>query len=324
MAAVATLAGITRVGLGTWAFGGTRWGGQSDRDSIRTIRRAAAAGIGWLDTAGIYGLGHAERVVGRALAGAGQRPLVFTKGGLVWSGDRARRVGDPRTLKRQCEQSLRRLGVEALDLYQLHWPPEDGTPVEEAWGAMDDLVAAGKARRIGVSNFGVDLLERCEAVRHVDAVQVRLSLLERDAAADVIPWARAHGSALIAYQPLAGGLLSGSFSRERRLRGDDWRLRAPAFREPALGAALETVERLRPIAARAGCSVAALAVAWVLAQEGVTGAAVGARSPNQLEVWAGAERVHLDEVAHAVASSSAMRASRRRSSRRRSARASAC
>jgi aryl-alcohol dehydrogenase-like predicted oxidoreductase len=188
------------------------------------------------------------------------------------------------------------LGVERLDLYQIHWPdPDGGTPLEESWSAMAQLVDEGKVRWIGVSNFDVDQLERCEAIRHVDSVQPQLSMVQRGTLRDVIPWAAAHQSGLIVYSPMASGLLSGTFDRERmeNLPSDDMRLRRPEFAEPWLSKNLALVERLRAIAQEHGCPVAELAIAWTLAQDGVTGAIVGARRPGQLDAWIGAGHLQL-------------------------------
>ena len=314
MIATATLgrsgAALTRLGLGTWAIGGPwrfGWGPVDDAESIAAIRRAIEEGVNWVDTAAVYGLGHAEEIVGRALQGytTGGEVFVCTKCGRKTDADGAP-YGDlrPQSIIDECEASLRRLGVERIDLYQIHWPDIDsGTPLEESWSAMAKLVDDGKVRWVGVSNFGVDLLDRCEAIRHVDSVQPPLSMLQRSALGDVIPWAAAHGTGVIVYSPMASGLLSGAFDRGRleRLASDDMRLRRAEFTEPALSANLALVERLRAIADELGCAVAELAIAWTLAQEGVTGAIVGARRPDQLDGWIGAAGLDLsDELLHTI------------------------
>ena len=314
MIATATLgrsgAAFTRLGLGTWAIGGPwrfGWGPVDDTESIAAIRRAIEEGINWVDTAAVYGIGHAEEMVGRALQGytTGGEVFVCTKCGRKTDADGAP-YGDlrPQSIIDECEASLRRLGVERIDLYQIHWPDIDsGTPLEESWSAMAKLVDEGKVRWAGVSNFGVDLLDRCEAIRHVDSVQPPLSMLQRSALGDVIPWAAAHGTGVIVYSPMASGLLSGTFDRGRleRLASDDMRLRRPEFTEPALSANLALVERLRAIADELDCAVAELAIAWTLAQEGVTGAIVGARRPDQLDGWIGAAGLDLsDELLHTI------------------------
>jgi aryl-alcohol dehydrogenase-like predicted oxidoreductase len=252
-----------------------------------------------VDTAAVYGLGHAEEIVGRALKGyaTGGEVFVCTKCGRKTRPD-GTPYGDlhPQSIRAECEASLRRLGVERLDLYQIHWPdPGGATPLEESWSAMAQLVDEGKVRWIGVSNFDVDQLERCEAIRHVDSLQPPLSMVQRRALRDVIPWAAAHETGVIVYSPMASGLLSGSFDRDRleNLPSDDMRLGRREFVEPWLARNLALVERLRAIAAELGCAVAELAIAWTLAQEGVTGAIVGARRPAQLDAWIGAGRLEL-------------------------------
>jgi aryl-alcohol dehydrogenase-like predicted oxidoreductase len=295
-------AALTRLGLGTWAIGGPwrfGWGAVDDDESIAAIRRAVGEGINWIDTAAVYGLGHSEEIVGRALKGYAPDHEVFvcTKCGRKTRPD-GTPYGDlrPQSIRAECEASLRRLGVERIDLYQIHWPdPDGGTPLEESWSAMAQLVDEGKARLIGVSNFDVDQLERCEAIRHVDSLQPQLSMIQRGALGDVIPWAAAHQTGVIVYSPMASGLLSGGFDRARlqSLPSDDMRLRRPEFGEPWLSRNLALVERLRAIAERLGCAVAELAIAWALAQDGVTGAIVGARRPGQIDGWIGAGRLEL-------------------------------
>ena len=296
---------ITRLGLGAWAIGGGEWdfgwGPQDDQDSVDTIKRGAESGLTWVDTAAAYGLGHGEEVVGRAVRELpeDERPWVFTKNGMHWEqGDRSvQRLWDPALLRRQAEDSLKRLGVERIDLLQIHWPGTDDASAEDAWGAMTELADEGKARWIGVSNFGVDLLERCEAIRHVDSVQPPLSLIDRRAAGDVIPWAAEHGTGVIVYSPMHSGLLSGRFSRERveQLDDSDHRKKRPEFNDPELSRNLELADRLAGVADRIGCSLAELSIAWTLAVPGVTGAIVGARQPDQIGGWIGADDVSLDD-----------------------------
>ena len=295
---------ITRLGLGAWAIGGGGWQGgwgpQNDDASIAAIHHAVERGINWIDTAPAYGLGHAEEVVGRAIAALpdDERPFVFTKCGLVWEPG-ATTVSNslaPASIRRECEDSLRRLGVETLDLFQAHWPTWDGTPVEESWSTMADLVTEGKVRHIGVSNFDVELLARCQAVRQVDTYQPQLNLLVRAEAKAAIPWCAAHGVGVIVYSPMRSGLLTGTFSagRVRSLPDDDWRSIDADFTE-RLAANLAFVERLRPIAARHDCSLAELAIAWAVAWPAVDGAIVGARHPAQIDGWIGAGDVRLSE-----------------------------
>ncbi|MFN2568607.1 MAG: aldo/keto reductase [Candidatus Dormibacteria bacterium] len=296
---------ITRLGIGAWAMGGADWQGgwghQDDRDSVAAIHHALDLGVSWIDTAAAYGLGHAETVVGRAIAGMepDSRPLVFTKCGLVWDegSTTVRNVLAPSSIRRECSDSLSRLGVDCIDLLQIHWPSHDGTPIEESWATMAELVDAGVVRHIGVSNFDVDLLERCEAVRHVDTVQPHLNLIAREAATSVLPWARRHQSGVIGYSPMRSGLLSGRFSHHRMssLEDGDWRRADADFQEPRLSRNLALVDGLRPLAEQLGCSLPELAIAWTLAIPGVSGAIVGARRPEQVDGWIGAATVELTQ-----------------------------
>jgi aryl-alcohol dehydrogenase-like predicted oxidoreductase len=286
---------LTTVGFGAWAIGGGDWrfgwGPQDDDESIAAVRDAVERGINWVDTAAVYGLGHSEEIVRRALDGlpAADRPFVFTKCGLVWDPDdrmaEARRIMAPETLPGQVDASLARLGVDRIDLYQVHWPPDDGTPVEEYWGVLAELKAAGKLGALGLSNHRVDQLERAERVAHVDAIQPPFSLVTRDWAPE-LAWADAHGTGAIVYSPMQSGLLTGAFSAERvaGLADDDWRKRSSDF-TTGLPAILELVEALRPIAECHGVPLASVAVAWAVAWPGVTGAIVGARRPSQVDGW---------------------------------------
>lgn len=308
---------ITRVGLGAWAIGGGGWafgwGPQDDAASLATMRRAVALGIDWIDTAAVYGLGHSEQIVGRFLRElpAGDRPYVFTKCGLAW--DETNRMGEirrdlrPASIRRECEASLRRLGVDRIDLYQFHWPDDTGTPVEESWGEMAALVEEGKVRWAGVSNFDVALLDRCEAVRHVDSLQPPFSAISRRVAAAELPWCDRHGTGVIAYSPMKSGILTEKWTAEQvdRLGADDWRRRAPEFQPPNIGRNLALRDALRPVAGRHGTTVAAVAIAWTLAWRSVTGAIAGARSPEQIDAWIGAAGLtltgeDLDEIARAI------------------------
>lgn len=308
---------LTTVGFGAWAVGGAdwafTWGPQDDEASLAAMRRAVDLGVNWIDTAAVYGLGHSEEVIGRFLKALPpvERPYVFTKCGLIWDERErrtpARRLLAPESIRRECEASLRRLGVERLDLYQFHWPDESGVPVEESWGEMARLVDAGKVRLIGVSNFDVPLLERCEAIRHVDSLQPPFSLIVRQAAARQIPWCAEHGTGVICYSPMQAGLLTDRFTRGRIdvMAPDDWRRRSPQFTEPHLTANLALRDRLRSVATRHGSTTSAVAIAWTLAWPGVTGAIVGARSAEQVDGWIGAAdlvltRADLEEIARAI------------------------
>ena len=308
---------ITTVGFGAWAAGGGAWaygwGPQDDALSIAAIRHAVDLGVSWVDTAAAYGLGHSEQVVGDALRGivASARPFVFTKGGVI--SDPARPYDEPvftlrpESIRNEVEASLRRLGVEQIDLYQLHWPDRAGVPVEESWGEVSRLADAGKIGAAGVSNFEVDLLERIEPIRHVDSIQPPFSMILRDAAVAIIPWAAAHGTGVIVYSPMQSGILTDTFSSERvsNLAPADWRRMAVPFQEPALSRNLALRDALRPIAKRHRTTVGSVAVAWVLAWPGVSGAIVGARSPGQVDGWIDAGHLtlaeqELDEIGHAI------------------------
>jgi aryl-alcohol dehydrogenase-like predicted oxidoreductase len=308
---------ITTLGFGSWAIGGGGWsfgwGPQDDAASIAAMQHAVELGIKWIDTAAVYGLGHSEEVVGRLLRSlpASERPLVFTKCGLAW--DETNRMSEPRrtlkpeSIRVECEASLRRLGVERIDLYQFHWPDESGTPVEESWEEMARLVKEGKVRLAGVSNFDVGLLERCEAIRHIDSLQPPFSLIRREAAAREIPWCAAHGTGVIGYSPMQSGLLTDGFDAGRiaSMAEDDWRRRAEEFQQPNLSRNLALRDALRPVARRHHTAVATVAIAWTLAWPGVTGAIVGARSPQQVDGWIGAASLKLTaadlaEIARAI------------------------
>jgi aryl-alcohol dehydrogenase-like predicted oxidoreductase len=312
---------LSRVGFGAWAIGGPwrfGWGDVDDDDSVAAIRHAVELGINWVDTAAVYGLGHSEEVVGRALAPyrVGEDVFVFTKCGRRWHGRPEGVIENdlrPASIREECEDSLRRLGVERIDLYQFHWPDwMTGTALEDSWETMAELVDEGKVRWIGVANFDVEQLALCEAIRHVDSVQPPLSLLSRGARETVLPWAAEHGTGVIVYSPMASGLLTGAFDRDRiaQLDADDWRRESPAFREPALERNLDLVEKLRAVAAQLGTTIPELAVAWTLAQVGVTGAIVGARLPRHVDGWVGAPDLELSvdalsRISDAIAASGA-------------------
>ena len=297
---------LSTVGFGAWAIGGPwkfGWGPVDDDESAAAIRHAVEQGVNWIDTAAAYGLGHSEEIVARALEPyrAGEDVYVFTKCGRSWYGRPEGVIENdlrPESIRHECEQSLRRLGVERIDLFQFHWPDwTTGTALEESWGTAVELVAEGKVRWLGVCNFDVEQLERCEAIRHVDSVQPQLSMLARGARHTVIRWAAEHGAGVIVYSPMASGMLTGAFDRERieGLDPQDWRRQSPIFQEPLLTRNLALVDRLRPIAARLGVGVPALAVAWTLAQPGVTAAIVGARLPRHVDGWTPAAELELGE-----------------------------
>jgi aryl-alcohol dehydrogenase-like predicted oxidoreductase len=295
---------ITPIGFGAWAIGGGNWefgwGPQDDEQSIAAIRRALDLGINWIDTAAVYGLGHSEEVVARALKGIANRPYVFTKCSMVWNERREVSNSLRRdSLRRELEASLRRLQTETIDLYQIHWPEPD-PEIEEGWSTLAEFKREGKVRHIGVSNFSVEQMRRAEAIAPVETLQPQYSLMARDVEVEILPYARAHSIGVIVYSPMSSGLLTGAMTRERiaNLPPDDWRKRDPEFQEPSLTRNLELVERLRQVGARHGRSPGEVAIAWTLRNPAVSGAIVGGRSAAQVEGVVGAADFRLtdDEV----------------------------
>jgi aryl-alcohol dehydrogenase-like predicted oxidoreductase len=294
---------LSVLGLGTWAMGGPDWpygwGPQSEGDSVASIHRAVALGINWIDTAPVYGLGYAEEVVSRALNGLpfSDRPLVFTKCGLVWKGKNVRLRLGSKSIRREAEASLRRLGVEAIDLYQIHWPNSD--TIVEAWRTLVELRREGKVRHIGVSNFDRSQLERLLSIAPVESVQPPYSLARREIERDVLPYCLEQKIGVIVYSPLESGLLSGRMTRERieSLPHSDWRKRrGEEFQEPKLTRNLALAERIRDAAVRRAISPAALAVAWTLRHPAVTGAIVGARRPEQVDEVVKAAEIDVTDI----------------------------
>lgn len=283
---------ITPAGFGAWAIGGSgwafAWGAQNDDDSIAAIHRTLELGVNWIDTAAIYGLGHSEQVVARALKGwSGEKPYVFTKCGLRWdeSGNE-HKILNAASVREEVEGSLRRLAIEVIDLYQIHWPPEPDSPMlEEAWSTMADLKREGKVRWIGVSNFDVKQMRRAKALAPITSLQPPYSLINRSVEEDILPYCLREGIGVIVYSPMASGLLTGAMTRERaaKLPKDDWRRSDAEFNEPRLSRNLELVEKLREIAKRHSRSPGEVAIAWTLRNPAVTGAIVGARSARQAE-----------------------------------------
>ena len=299
---------ITAIGFGAWAIGGGDWqfgwGEQDDAQSIAAIRKALDLGMNWIDTAAVYGFGHSEEVVAKALDGISDRPYVFTKCGLVPSGknDGAPTENISRaSIVAECEASLRRLRVETIDLYQIHWPTDDIADIDEAWATMDELKRSGKVRNIGVSNFSVAEMERAEAVAPIGSLQPPYSLVKRRIEGDVLEHCRAHEIGVIAYAPMQSGLLSGTMTKERAaaLPANDWRSKNPEFTEPKLAKNLAIVERLRMVGERHGRSPGEVAIAWTLRDPVVTGAIVGGRSPEQVAgvIGAAAFRLTPEEIA---------------------------
>ena len=290
---------ITPIGFGAWAIGGGgwefAWGAQDDSDSVAAIHEALDTGINWIDTAAVYGTGHSEEVVARALEGMNNRPYVFTKCSMVWN--ERREIGhslNAESIRRECEASLRRLRVESIDLYQIHWPDPD-EDIEEGWATLAALKQEGKVRHIGVSNFNVAQMKRAQAVAPITSLQPRYSLLHREIEGEILPFCAREDVGVLAYSPMASGLLTGAMTRERiaGLPADDWRKRHPDFQEPQLHRNLMLVRLLRAVGRLHGRTPAEVAVAWVLRNPAVTGAIVGARRPVQVRGVAGAAEYRL-------------------------------
>ena len=296
---------ITPIGFGAWAVGGRwqfGWGEQRDDNSIAAIHRALELGINWIDTAAVYGLGHSEEVVAKALRDwAGKRPYVFTKCGMVWN--EKGEVGYSlrgESIRRECEASLRRLGADVIDLYQIHWPADDSAETLEGWATMAELQKERKVRWIGVCNFSVQELQKTKEIAPVTSLQPPYSLIRRDIEKGLLPFCQRENIGVIVYSPMASGLLTGAMTRERaaNLPADDWRRGNPEFQEPKLSKNLALVERLRAIGARHHKSPGEVAIAWTLRNPVVTGAIVGARNANQVDgIIGGASfRLTADEI----------------------------
>ena len=306
---------ITPVGFGAWALGGGgweySWGPQDDSDSLAAIHKALELGVNWIDTAAVYGLGHSEKVVARALKEwRGAKPYVFTKCTLAW--DETGQITpnhSATSIRKECEASLRRLQIETIDLYQIHWPPADnGRGLEEAWSTLMALQKEGKARWIGVSNFDAPQLERAERIAPVTSLQPPYSILRRQIEDKTLPYCEKHNIGVIVYSPMFSGLLSGGMTRERALSlpADDHRRRNPEYNEPRLSKNLELVEHLKQIGARHGRSAGEVAIAWTLRNSAVTAAIVGARNAKQAETVfrAGDFRLSAQEIREIEAFSS--------------------
>lgn len=291
---------ITPIGFGAWAIGGDGWefgwGEQDDKQSVAAIHRALSLGVNWIDTAAVYGMGHSEEIVAFALrTWRGPRPYVFTKCGLRWNDQgHVHRSLFANSIRSECEDSLRRLKVDVIDLYQIHWPTED---LEEGWGAMKQLQKEGKVRWIGVSNFNADQMRRAHAISPITSLQPPYSLVRREVEQDILPLCQSNRLGAIVYSPMASGLLTGAMTRERAatLPASDWRSRDLEFHEPQLSKNLALVERLRKVGERHGRPPGQVAVAWALHNPAVTGAIVGARSAKQVEGIVGAAELRLTD-----------------------------
>lgn len=283
---------ISEIGLGGWAMGGPGkfgWGPQDDQDSIRTIHKAMDLGINWIDTAAVYGLGRSEKVVGQAIQNKRDNVFIATKCGQPW--DENRRVRNdcrPESIRKECEDSLRRLDIDIIDLYQIHWP-DPKTDVQDSWGEMVRLKEEGKVRYIGVSNFGVDLLKKCQEIQPVQSLQPPYSILHRakypEVENEILAWCKQNEVGVVTYGSIQSGLLTGKFDHQKlkELANDDWRRRNEFFQEPLFSKSIKLVDALKPIADNYGKSITQLAIAWVLMNDAVTSAIVGARHPDQVE-----------------------------------------
>ncbi|NTW69764.1 MAG: aldo/keto reductase [Chlorobiaceae bacterium] len=296
---------ITPIGFGSWAIGGADWaygwGAQNDGDAIAAIQRAVELGVNWIDTAAVYGLGHSEELVGRAVVGLKHKPYIFTKCSMVWD-NATRQVGNSLkadSIRRECEESLKRLQVDAIDLYQIHWPNPE-SDIEEGWTEMARLREEGLVRHIGVSNFSVAQLKLVMAIAPVASVQPPYSMLRPAADVELLPFCMDHNIGVIVYSPMLSGMLTGAMTRERaaHFSSDDWRRQNKEFQEPHLSANLELVELLKRIGAPHKCSAGEVAIAWTLRNQAVNGAIVGGRNAAQVEgiIGAGELRLSSEEI----------------------------
>lgn len=292
---------ITPIGVGAWAIGGNKgrftWGAQDDQASIRAIQRAIDLGVNWIDTAAIYGMGHSEEIVGKAVKESREKPYIFTKCSLVWNDKwEASNNLHAASIRREVEASLKRLDVEVIDLYQIHWPQPDAD-IEEGWQAVAELKKEGKVRAIGVSNFSVEQMRRIQHIAPIDTLQPPYSLLNRATEQDILPFCQQHGIGVIVYSPMQSGLLSGVMSQQRiaQLPDDDWRKHSPAFQEPQLSRNLALANLLTEIGYPHGVPAGAVAIAWTLHNPAVTAAIVGFRNPQQVEDLVPAAEFRLKE-----------------------------
>ena len=281
---------ITRFGFGAWAAGGAwqyGWGTQDDSDSVAAIHRALELGINWIDTAAVYGLGHSEEVVAKALAAwSGPKPYVFTKCGMIWNEKQEVDYSlKANSIRRECENSLRRLNTEVIDLYQIHWPSDNLPETQEGWAALAALQKEGKVRWIGASNFSREELQAAQLIAPITSLQPPYSLIRREIESGVLPYCKEQGIGVIAYSPMGSGLLTGTMTRERvaTLAADDWRSKNSEFQEPKLSENLTIAQQVKVVADRRGVSAGAVAAAWTLHNPAVTGAIIGARNARQVD-----------------------------------------
>src|ERR1035437_7315760 len=295
---------ISTVGFGAWAIGGAGydfgWGHQEDNESVEAIIHALELGINWIDTAAIYGLGHSEEIVGKAIHGFnGNKPYVFTKCSMVWDKDKNITLShDPASIRKECENSLKRLKIDYIDLYQIHWPPENNDDkIEPAWEMMAKLKEEGKVKWIGVSNFAIIQLKRAQKIAPVTSLQPPYNLINRKIEPDILPFCKENNIGIIVYSPMSSGLLTGAFSKERaaKLSEDDWRSKSANFLEPKLTKNLELAEKLKSVGKKYSRNAGEVAIAWTLKNPAVTAAIVGARNPNQVNGVMKAAEVKLSD-----------------------------
>jgi aryl-alcohol dehydrogenase-like predicted oxidoreductase len=296
---------ITNIGFGAWAIGGAGWdfgwGHQEDKESVDAIIRALGLGVNWIDTAAIYGLGHSEEIVAKALAlWKGKKPYLFTKCSMVWDNEKNITLShNPGSIRKECESSLKRLNVDCIDLYQIHWPPKNNDDkIEPAWEMMAKLKEEGKVKWIGVSNFNVPQLKRAMKIAPVTSLQPPYNLINRNIEPEILPFCKENNIGVIVYSPMSSGLLSGSFSKERaaNLSDDDWRSRSANFLEPKLFENLELAEKLKSIGKKINRNAGEIAIAWVLKNPAVTAAIVGARNPGQVNGVMKAGEIKLNDI----------------------------
>ena len=288
--------------MGAWAIGGPwtwGWGEQNDNDSLKTIRKSFDVGINWIDTAAVYGLGYSEEIVGKAVKGIRHEIIIATKCGMPWNNKgKIRNDLKPDSIRREIENSLRRLNTDYIDLYQFHWP-DPNSSVEKSWEEMIKLKEEGKIRYLGVSNFNIELMQKCENLYHVDSLQPPYNMLERDIETEILPYCQENGTGVIAYSPMKSGLLTGKFDPARLTKGD-WRLRAADFKEPKLLENLKLIEEIKQITKKYGKTVGQLAIAWTLKHSALTAAIVGARKPDQVAENAGAVDFQIEDEDYAA------------------------